>query len=88
MLNTMRATSPNLVSTLNTARTVPDRPRLQQSTIFEAFLAMLALCALRAYSTLNIKRVLPKNPCSMASMESLLAGVDMLVTCFPPVRCG
>lgn len=62
MLNTMRTTSPNPVPTFNATLTVPNRPRLQQIAIFEAFLAMLTLCTLRAYLTLNTKRVLPKNP--------------------------
>jgi hypothetical protein len=64
-----------------------NRQRLIQhglsTRLLEGVLAILFLCAVVAYvsiwrSTKGTRRILPKNPCSIASVASLLAGSDLL----------
>lgn len=65
-----------------TALEVPYRVRLKQSAVstrlLEGLLGVIALSAVLTFAMLDTRRVLPKNPCSIAAMASLLACADML----------
>ncbi|OJD30880.1 uncharacterized protein BKCO1_5400068 [Diplodia corticola] len=56
--------------------------RLVQSAvstrILEGLLAAMFVCAALTFALLDTKKVLPKNPCSVAAMASLLAGSKLL----------
>ena len=60
----------------------PNPVRLRQNAIstriLEGVLAMIFLCTALAFILLDTRRVLPKNPCSIAAVASLLAGSEML----------
>jgi hypothetical protein len=62
--------------------TSPNTVRLKQSVIstriLEGILATLTLCALIAFCLMDTRKVLPKNPSSIAAMASLLADSEML----------
>lgn len=82
IFNTLREMAPPDAPTLPAALEVPYRVRLKQSAvstrILEGLLGVIALSAVLTFATLDTCRVLPKNPCSIAAMASLLAGADML----------
>lgn len=82
IFNTHRETAPPDAPALPAALEVPYRVRLKQSAvstrILEGLLGVIALSAVLTFATLDTRRVLPKNPCSIAAMASLLAGADML----------
>lgn len=67
---------------LNGTIMVPDRTRLIQDRnstyALEALLGTMAICALLAWIFGDTRRVLPKNPCSIVALTSLLAGSTML----------
>ena len=82
----LETSSPN-ASTLNATYTYLYRSRLIQNglstRILQGLLAAIFICALIAYSSLWVltrgtRRVLPKNPRSVASVASLLIGSAML----------
>lgn len=60
------------------------RTRLKQSPIstriLEGLLAIMFICAFLAAVLLDTDRVLPKNPCSIAAVASLLAGSELLAS--------
>ena len=62
---------------LNATATNPNQLRLVQQPIstrvLEALLAVMLLCGLLVACLLDTKKVLPKNPCSIAALASLLA---------------
>lgn len=68
-------------SSFPTTRTT-HRIRLVQSAvstrIIEGVLAAMLLCAVVAITLMDTRRVLPKNPCSIAAVASLLAGSSLL----------
>ncbi|KAF2146947.1 uncharacterized protein K452DRAFT_304848 [Aplosporella prunicola CBS 121167] len=90
VLNTQRVVERNQTTQqpINATLTVPDHMRLKQNLIstraLEALLAAISLCALLTYLTLDTKKVLPKNSCSVAAVWSLLAGSRLLEECFSP----
>jgi hypothetical protein len=58
------------------------RTRLKQSELstrlLQGLLALLFLCAVVAYTNLGPRRILPRNPTSIASLASLMAGSEIL----------
>jgi hypothetical protein len=60
----------------------PNRVRLVQSTIstriLEVVLAVMLVCAIVAFFAIETRRTLPKNPCSIGAVISLLAGSEIL----------
>ncbi|KAF9633215.1 hypothetical protein BFW01_g4109 [Lasiodiplodia theobromae] len=60
------------------------RTRLKQSPIstriLEALLAIMFICAALSAALLDTNRVLPKNPCSIAAVATLLAGSELLAS--------
>lgn len=60
------------------------RTRLKQSPIstriLEGLLAAMFLCAALTFALLDTRQVLPKNPCSIAAVASLLAGSSLLAS--------
>lgn len=87
LLNTMRTAGGGEEAPAPATLTVPRRVRLLQSAvstrILEGLLAALALCAVVAYAALETREVLPKNPCSVGAVASLVASGEMLGKCFP-----
>jgi hypothetical protein len=66
-----------------------NRTRLVQSAvstrIVQVLLGIMAFCAIIAFFNQDTHHVLPKNPCSIAAVASLLAGSEMLnESKFPP----
>ncbi|KAF2141563.1 uncharacterized protein K452DRAFT_333269 [Aplosporella prunicola CBS 121167] len=88
VINTQRVAVAEAKTPINAKLTVSDRVRLKQNGIstrvLEGFLAAMTVCAILTYVTLDRKGVLPKNPCSVAAVASLVAGSDMLEKCYPP----
>lgn len=82
VLNARRAPAPAGTPRLAAALRAPHRLRLLQNAvptrILEGLLAGLVVCAAVTCATLDTKHVLPKNPCSIAAVASLLAGSRML----------
>lgn len=80
-------TAPALTGTLATPRL-----RLKQSAVstrvLEALLVAIALCLVASFWLLDTRRVLPKNPCSIAAAASLLAGAEMLGPGVVPAGAG
>lgn len=46
--------------------------------ILQALLAAIALCVATSFALMDVRKLLPKNPCSIAAAASLLADSDML----------
>ncbi|EON69758.1 hypothetical protein W97_09021 [Coniosporium apollinis CBS 100218] len=82
ILHAQRVRSEEPLGTTNATVVNLDRLRLQQSEIstriLQALLATMALCAAITFFLMDTRRVLPKNPCSIAAVASLLAGSEML----------
>lgn len=73
---------PEHLPTFNATISSPGRLRLVQSRIstriLQGLLGALAVCAIVTLLTLKTKKVLPKNPCSIAGLASLLTGSEFL----------
>ena len=67
-----------LKGTLNSPNTVRLKQSVISTRILEGILATLTLCALIAFSLMDTRKVLPKNPTSIAAMASLLADSEVL----------
>ncbi|EKG13694.1 hypothetical protein MPH_09160 [Macrophomina phaseolina MS6] len=82
ILNAHRADATATGPALPARLMVPHRLRLMQNPIstriLEGLLAGVAICAALTGVTLNAGRILPKNPCSVGAVVSLLAGARML----------
>ncbi|KAK2764457.1 hypothetical protein FQN54_009152 [Arachnomyces sp. PD_36] len=67
---------------LNATITNPSRTRLKQNELstrlLQGALGAIIICAIGVIATLNRKRILPKNPQSIAGTASLLAGSRLL----------
>ncbi|KAF2141136.1 uncharacterized protein K452DRAFT_309563 [Aplosporella prunicola CBS 121167] len=61
---------------------VPYGLRLKQSEIstriLQGLLGAMTICAAITFATMDTRRVLPKDPCSIAAVASLFAGADMM----------
>jgi hypothetical protein len=75
-LTTTNATLPATATSYSTYRLRQD---LVSTRILQGLLAAMILCALIALLTINLRNVLPKNPCSIAAQVSLVAGSQMMV---------
>jgi hypothetical protein len=75
-------TIPTTLPTYNAEIINPNRMRLVQSLIstriLQVLLGLIVLCAIIAFYNLDTRRVLPKNPNSIAAVTSLLAGSELL----------
>ena len=80
--NATNTTIPTSLPTLEATLLEPGNLRLVQSAIstriLEGLLAAMTLCAIVTFLTIDTKCVLPKNPCSIAAVGSLLAGSELL----------
>jgi hypothetical protein len=82
-------TIPTKLPSYNATITSPGRPRLVQGAvstrIVQVLLGIIAFCAIITFLNQDTRRVLPKNPCSIAAVASLLAGSELLKKdTFPP----
>jgi hypothetical protein len=75
-------TTPSYLPTFNGTIINPNRTRLVQSLIttriLQTLLGSIVLCAIVAFSGVDTRNVLPKNPYSIAALASLLAGSELL----------
>lgn len=83
VVNTVRVTPPSPGTPFfNATLEVSNRLRLKQSTIstriLQALLATMALSVAVTFIVFNTSKILPKNPCSIAAVASMLADADML----------
>ncbi|KAJ9636690.1 hypothetical protein H2199_007683 [Coniosporium tulheliwenetii] len=62
--------------------TAPNRNRIVQDRastyVLEGILAAMVICVIISWVYMDTRRVLPKNPCSIAAVASLLAGSEIL----------
>lgn len=67
---------------LNGTLTAPNRNRIVQDRastyVLEGILAAMVICVIVSWVCMDTRRVLPKNPCSIAAVASLLAGSEIL----------
>ena len=64
----------NLTDTLLNPNPIRLRQNVVSTRILERILATMFLCVATAFVLMDTRRVLPKNPCSIAAVASLLAG--------------
>ncbi|TKA72596.1 hypothetical protein B0A49_07756 [Cryomyces minteri] len=81
-LNLDREPAPPGNSSLDAQLVSVNRVRVVQSTvstrILQVLLALMFVCAAVTFSIMDTRNVLPKNPCSIAAVASMLAGSEML----------
>jgi hypothetical protein len=69
-------------TTLQATATDHSTLRLHQNLIstriLQALLSVMLVCALVSLLTIDFRKVLPKNPCSIAAQASLVAGSEMM----------
>jgi hypothetical protein len=69
-------------TTLQATATDHSTLRLHQNLIstriLQALLSVMLVCALVSLLTIDLRKVLPKNPCSIAAQASLVAGSEMM----------
>ena len=72
------ASTPLMKATLTTGGPTRLFQNHVSTFILQALLSIMTICAILSWVFMDTSRVLPKNPCSIAALASLLAGSDLL----------
>jgi hypothetical protein len=74
----LTTTNTTIAATTTDYATFRLRQNLISTRILQGLLIAMTICALISLFTINPKKVLPKNPCSIAAQASLVAGSLMM----------